>query len=449
MRILFLSFHLFLLCSSLAYAKELSLIEAFHEALHFDMTMQSAKKDNEIQHAEVDKSSALFYPQARLLMYQGRSFTDSTTPTTFSGSATTSLYRKYDSKNYGFTVRQSLFNKSNYAAFNQAREAAYKSDAILQKENLDLMARICGSYLDILMALDNIEYSEMQKFNMEVQLQSAEERYKNGVGTITEINEANANLESVVAKKLEWDNTLEYSRRILETYIGRYPTDVLRLNSQKLPKEKPNPPNIESWINFSLEKNPEIIAAQHDIEIAAAEIDKSIAGHYPTLDLVASKSFTDSQNDYTIGSRYNTNAIGLQLEVPIYYGGYVEANTKSSIARLEQSKYEFLKKQLEIRSNVRKYFHEIINGLSRLDAFEKVVASNEIALTGTIKGFEAGFRTNIEVLNAQEKLYMSKHDLSKERYTLIYNRILLKQSAGTLSEQDIQEISGWLSAKNS
>ena len=448
MRILFLSFHLFFLTAALAFAEDLSLIEAFHGALHFDATMQSAKKDNEVQYAEVDKSSALFFPQARLLMYQGRSFSDSTTPRLI-GLGTTSQYRMYDSKNFGLTVRQSLFNKSNYAAFNQTREAAYKSDAILKKENLNLMARICGSYLDILMALDNIEYSEMQKFNVEVQLQSAEERYKNGVGTITEINEAKSNLESVIAKKLEWDNALEYSRRILETYIGRYPTEILRLNSRKLPKEKPNPPNIESWINFSLEKNPEIIAAQHDIEIAAADIDKSIAGHYPTLDLIASKSYTESQNDYSVGSRYDTNAIGLQLEVPIYYGGYVEANTKSSVAKFEQSKDEFLKKQREIKGNVRKYFHEIINGLSRLDAFEKVVESNEIALTGTIKGFEAGFRTNIEVLNAQEKLYMSKHDLSKERYSLIYNRILLKQSAGTLSEQDIQEISGWLSAKNS
>lgn len=447
MRIFFLIIYVCLISIPKAYAENLSLLEAFQEAQHYDATMQSAKKDNVVQHEEVDKSNALFYPQARLLLYQGRSFSDSNTPRLF-GSGTTSQYRMYDSKNFGLTIRQSLFNKSNYAAFNQTREAAYKSDAILTKEKLSLMARISGSYLDILMALDNIEYSDMQKFNVETQLRAAEERFQAGVGTITEINEAKANLESIVAKKLEWDNALDYSRRILESYIGRYPNEVLRLNPQRLPKEKPNPPSIESWLNLSLEKNPEIIAAQHDIEIAAADIDKSIAGHYPTLDVIASKSYTESQNDYSVGSRYDTNAIGLQLDIPIYYGGYVEANTRASIAKFEQSKDEFSKKQREVKANIRKYFHEIVNGLSRLNAFEKAVESNEVALLGTIKGFEAGFRTNIEVLNAQEKLYISKHDLSKERYSLIYNRILLKQSAGTLSEQDIQEISGWLSAKN-
>ena len=251
MRIFFLSIYVCLLTITQAYADNLSLIEAFHEALHYDAAMQSAKKDNVIQHEEVDKSNALFYPQARLLLYQGRSFSDSNTPRLF-GPGTTSQYRMYDSKNFGFTIRQSLFNKSNYAAFNQTREAAYKSDAVLTKENLSLMTRISGSYLDILMALDNIEYSDMQKFNVETQLRSAEARYEGGVGTITEINEAKANLESVTAKKLEWDNTLEYAKRMLESYIGRYPSDVLKLNQQKLPKEKPNPPSIESWLNLAL-----------------------------------------------------------------------------------------------------------------------------------------------------------------------------------------------------
>ena len=201
-------------------------------------------------------------------MYQGRSFSDSTTPRLI-GLGTTSQYRMYDSKNFGLTVRQSLFNKSNYAAFNQTREAAYKSDAILKKENLNLMARICGSYLDILMALDNIEYSEMQKFNVEVQLQSAEERYKNGVGTITEINEAKSNLESVIAKKLEWDNALEYSRRILETYIGRY-------GRKEVFKGKPQP------IDTRLPNDREIILVLNEI----AKFLEDISTHIKDTDLL-------------------------------------------------------------------------------------------------------------------------------------------------------------------
>lgn len=436
-------------------ADTISLLNAYQSALYYDAKLQSAKKDNAIQHQEAEKAGAVFYPQARMTLFQGRSASDSSTPkySTFSPLTGPAIgggnaHHNYDSKNYNFSIRQSLFNKAGFASFNQARESAYKSDAVLNFEKSNFMTKIIASYLDILLALDNIEYSDFQKINVEKQLDSAEKRFQAGVGTVTEINEAKANLENIIAKKLEWDNALEYSKRVLESYIGYYPEHVLRLDIKKLPKVKPIPSNIETWINIALEKNQEIIAAQHDVEIAAAGIDKSIAGHYPTLDLIASKTYTESQNEITIGSRYVTDSLGLQLEIPIYYGGYVNADTHESITKLEQSRDELTQKQRDVKSNVRKYFHEIINGLSRLGAFEESVQSNEIAFIGTQKGFESGFRNNIDVLNAQEKLYLAKHDLSKERYSLIYNRTLLKQTAGTLTEQDIQEISEWLCSRN-
>jgi outer membrane protein TolC len=63
---------------------------------------------------------------------------------------------------------------------------------------------------------------------------------------------------------------------------------------------------------------------------------------------------------------------------------------------------------------------------------------------GTQKGFEVGIRSNVEVLNAQEKLYAAKRDLARERYLLIFNKIQLKQSSGSLTNADIQETSNLL-----
>jgi outer membrane protein TolC len=54
-------------------------------------------------------------------------------------------------------------------------------------------------------------------------------------------------------------------------------------------------------------------------------------------------------------------------------------------------------------------------------------------------------RTNVEVLNAQEKLFAAKRDLARERYQLIFNWMQLKQSAGVLTDADVQEANGWLS----
>mgnify|MGYP003704742551 FL=1 len=91
--------------------------------------------------------------------------------------------------------------------------------------------------------------------------------------------------------------------------------------------------------------------------------------------------------------------------------------------------------------NIRKYFNEVVNGISRIDSLSKLVKSSEAAMIGTQKGFLAGIRSNIDVLNAQDKFYSAKRDLSKERYQLMYNRILLKQYSGMLKDTDVIEIS--------
>ena len=441
-----LTYLFFLLFSTMANAEALSLLDSYEMAIHYDASAQSAQKDNAIQQFEIKKAKSAFMPQVSAQIYQGVGYTTSTTPGIFGGRFTQN--QSYDSGNNSLSVKQSLFNKSNYAILNQAKDNALKSDASLVKSNLDLMARVSASYLDILMSLDNIEFSDLQIQGTESQLTLAQERFKAGVGAMTEVYEANANLESAHAKRIEWQNILESSKRTLESYIGIYPSKVLRLDVGKLPMAKPNPDNIDYWINEALEKNPDIVAARYDVQIASAGVDKSIAGHYPTVDLIASKSYTKSQNDYTIGSKYSTDSFGIQIQIPLYSGGYFDATTSQSIKALEKSRDDLSNKQRSILTDIRKYFNEIINNLSRIRAYESAVDSNRFALIGAQNGFEAGFRTNTEILSAQDKLYSAIRDLSKERYSFIYNKILLKQSAGGLTMQDIQEISGWFSAEH-
>jgi protease secretion system outer membrane protein len=204
------------------------------------------------------------------------------------------------------------------------------------------------------------------------------------------------------------------------------------------------PDKVDAWISLGLEKNPDIMAAQQEVQMVMQEIEKNNAGHFPSLDLVASKANTKSDNNYTIGSNYQTDSIGLQLNVPIYSGGYVSASVRQAAARLNQAKEKLLQQERATSADIRKYFNAMQNGIAKVQAYQQSVKSNEIAVIGTQKGFEVGIRSNVEVLNAQEKLYAAKRDLARERYQLLFNKIQLKQSSGTLSNVDIQEISALL-----
>lgn len=420
-----------------------TLIDIYRQAQQYDATLRAAKSNNAAQQEGIDMAKASFLPQARISAYKGRASTDRE-PTSGPGA---SQHFVYDSENYSLSIRQSIFNKANFASYDQAKAVAAKSNAVLANEHLGLISRVAGNYLNLLLYVDNLHYTETQKVSVESQLAQAKKRFKVGYGTITEISEAEANLQQVIAKQLEWSNGIESAKRELETMTGVYPENYFTLDPAKLPLTELEPSRVEDWIAFANDKNPEILAAAKDIEVARQEIEKNTSGHYPTLDLVASRAHTESDAANTIGSKYDTNSIGLQLNVPIYSGGYVTAAVRQAVAKQDEAEERLSEKKRAVSADVRKYYNEVVNGIARIRALEASVSSYESALIGTQKGFSAGVRSNVDVLNAQEKLYAAKRDLSKERYSLIFNRIQLKQSAGVLSEADVQEYSDWLSMR--
>lgn len=430
----------------LVRAENANLLQVYQKAISFDATLRAAQQDNQVQKQERDKSFANFLPQARFSLYEGRGVTDSESPG-FAGN-TVKRHSVYDSKNYSLSIRQSVFSLSNFADYAQTKAEIARSDAILQKEQIGLMGRVVGAYLDVLLATENLKYAEAQKTSVESQLKQAEKKFKAGIGTVTEINEAKANLETVIAQGLEWSNGLEFNKRVLENISGVYLDSFFILDPNKLIFEFPVPARVEEWIDLAMSKNPEILAASQDIEAMHQEIIKNYSGHLPTLDLVAARSKTESDNNFTIGQKFETDTIGLQLNIPLYNGGFVSASVKQAEAKLRYAEEKLSDKQRTVSNDIRKYFNEITNGIARLDAKLQAVKSNEIAVIGTLKGYESGMRSNVEVLNAQEKLFSAKRELSQERYKFIYNRLMLRQTAGILSEADLNDINRVLSLVN-
>ena len=418
----------------------LTLLRAHQLSLQYDANARAARLEKVVQQEEIDKAQSAFLPQARLSLYQGRSSTDSQTPG-FLG-AVSKGHSVYDSSTYSLSVRQSIFNMASYAQYGQAKSETKRSEAALDSALSSLMSRVSGAYLDMLLSAENIHYQEAQKLSIEGQLKQAEQRYKFGSGTVTEINEAKANLETSNAKIIEYKNALENAKRALENITGLYPSEFLCLDPSKLSLDVPQPNRVEDWIANSLEKNPDILADEQALHSADYEVDKNQSGHYPTLDLVASRTETNSDTNYTSGSKYWTDAVGFQLNVPLYLGGAVTASVRQARAKFEELQEKNIQHQRDITANVRKYFNEVVNGIAKIQAFNQLVTSNEIALDGTQKAYLAGLKTNVDVLNAQEKLFSAKRDLVKERYLLVFNRLLLKQYAGLIKGTDIEEVSG-------
>jgi outer membrane protein len=82
--------------------------------------------------------------------------------------------------------------------------------------------------------------------------------------------------------------------------------------------------------------------------------------------------------------------------------------------------------------------------MSRVEALDQAVKSSRTALEATQAGFDVGTRTIVDVLNSQFALYRSITNFYQARYDYLMNVLRLKQAAGNLQIQDLEEIDQWL-----
>lgn len=422
------------------YAGPVDLSSVYKKAVEYDAQVRGAKADNLVSREEVGKALAQFRPRVSVNVARGRNETKSVDllgrykPTD----------QFYNSVNYGVSLQQQLFNMSSLAEYKQAKAVAAKSEAVLQNEEANLILRITEAYCNALYSEDNLEFSQAHiKASLE-QLQQTKRRLEKGYGSITEVSEAQAGYDMALADGVEILNGLEFSRRELEHFTGVYPEVLCKLVAEKLVLARPVPENVETWVELSRSDNHEVAAARQEIQIANREVQKQRANRYPTLNLVGSRSYSNSDNNYTIGSTYDTYSIGLQMSLPMYTGGYISASVRQANAKRIKAQEQLSWQERGVESNVRKYYNGVISSVAQIHAYEQAVKSGEIALKGTKKGFEAGLRTNMDVLEAEQKLLSNKRNLAKSRYQYIMNQLQLKGSAGILSTSDVEEVNGCL-----
>jgi outer membrane protein len=184
--------------------------------------------------------------------------------------------------------------------------------------------------------------------------------------------------------------------------------------------------------------------AELSLESAKRDISKNRAGHYPTLDLVAS-----STHSHTDGQTYasNTSAnkgIGVQLSVPIFSGFAVTSRVRQSIALEDKARNDLEANRRNAALNARQSFLGVNSGLAQVKALEAAEVSSNSALESNKLGYQVGVRINIDVLNAQRQLYQTRTDLAKARYNTILAGLKLKAAAGSLREEDLQPVNALL-----
>jgi len=136
--------------------------------------------------------------------------------------------------------------------------------------------------------------------------------------------------------------------------------------------------------------------------------------------------------------------IGVQLSIPLYTGGAMNSRERESIAKKYQARDELNAALRDARLQVQDTYLSVKTGVARIAALEQSVLSARTALEATTLGRDVGTRTELDVLDAQQRLFSAQLDLAQARNDYLLGRIRLASAAGELQENDLRALNAYL-----
>ncbi len=436
----------------------LALSGPVHAASLLEIYQQALQGDPQIHEAEARRLAAQeAKPQARGVLLPQILASGDWTKTETDGSSfsiinnqTNPFSQDDTATNWRVELRQTLFRWDQIVNLSRADKTLTRAEAVREAAQQNLIIRVTQRYLDVLAGEDRLTSINADREAIARQLEQAKQRFEVGLIAITDVQESQAAYDQSVANEIGAKRSLATAREFLREITGEYVSD-LNAPGVDFPLLDPAPNNATSWVNLALNQNLNLVASRLDEKLARDEISFRRNGHYPSVDLVASTGENRSEGDVfanggsgAFDDTTTQDRISVQITVPLFAGGATSSRVREAVYLHRASREQLQRVTRETERQARDAYLGVLSEIARVKALEQAVASSRTALQATQAGYEVGTRTIVEVLNSQFSLYAAITNFYQSRYDYIINTLRLKEAAGTLQIQDLEQIDQWL-----
>ncbi len=436
-----------------------------------EVYQQAVQSDPRIHEAEARRLAALeAEPQARGVLFPQINFSGSWTDDDVEGSGVQNSpveippgsgnfeilpfpfesQTKREVTTWGVELRQTLFRWDQIVGLRRADKIVARAEADREAAQQDLIVRVSQTYFDVLAAEDRLTSRNANKQAIARQLEQAKQRFEVGLIAITDVQESQAAFDQAVADEIQAKRDLATRREFLREITGEYVSE-LSAPGEEFPMREPSPSNEAAWVDLAMDQNLALVSSRLDEKLARDEISLRRTGHYPSIELVASTGNQDTESQQDTGggfldanSDFDADSISIQFNLPIFAGGTTTSRVREAVY-LHRASFEQLQRVTrETERQTRDAYLGVLSEMSRVEALEQALESSRTALEATQAGFDVGTRTIVDVLDAQFNVYRSITLFYQARYDYLMNVLRLKQAAGSLKIQDLEEIDQWL-----
>jgi outer membrane protein len=438
-----------LLALSATHSGAIDLVGAYQQALQHDPTSLAANDALAAGSEKAVQGDALLRPRVNLQVGVSRIHDHSTSDAPPALAALAPADSTGTARQAAVELVQPLYDKTATTTRQQLHEQSALAQTQFKQSRQDLALRVADAYFGVVVAEETLRVAQAEKAAIRQQRDRAKARFEIGQSKITDLHEAQARLDGVETREVSAHSALELRRaQFLET-VGMPPVQLSGLAPSFVPLQ-PQPDNLLAWQAKGDEQNSFVKAKRSELEIALAEIDKHRLAGRPSLALVAryaAMGQSGSLSPLVASSGDRAASVGLQLNIPLYAGGGLDSREREAIAKRSQTEQEVAAARRDMRLKVQDGFLAVKTGVSRIAASEQALVSARSALEATTLGRDVGTRTELDVLDAQHRVYGADLDLIQARVDYLMGHLRLADAAGELSQDNLRSLSVWLASR--
>ncbi|WP_298220274.1 TolC family outer membrane protein [Halothiobacillus sp.] len=347
-------------------------------------------------------------------------------------------------RNLGLSLNQVIYNRIDNLNLGIADLQAKQADIDYASAQQDLLLRASTAYFAVLQANASLQLAVASQKAFKNQLEQAQKRYEVGLVAVTDVANAQANYDKANADIIAARNALENAQSLLATITGKLPAELDDVRTS-LSTPSPDPANPEEWINLATKQNISLQSAQIGGQISQENIAINRAARMPTVDLTGQYGYNSTLSQFNGRQSSNLAAsIGLQVSVPLYTGGRINAKSRQAAYQYQQTQNEIENLRRTVQQGTANDYRGVITSISEITAYGQSVESARTSLAATEAGYQVGTRTIVDVLNAQIQVFSAMANFLNARYSYLTNYLKLKADTGQLSLDDIKAVNAQL-----
>lgn len=308
-------------------------------------------------------------------------------------------YQKPDNNNYPYytasvSLSQQLFSfGKNYFGMKSSEELINAARYNLTNTRNTLIYNVKQNFYNLLqynMIIDSDKYLLKQ---METQLQLAESYYKAGLKTKIDVLSAKASLGSIKLNLITAENAKQVYILNLLSLMGLPLTSGISFTGHL--EAIPVSTDASLYVSKALEKRPDYLSLERQLNSAKYSYKQSISSYFPTLS--GNASYNWSGQDFPLVWNW---AIGLELDFNIFSGFATTSAMEVARAQMLKLKYTIDQQKLSVELSVQSAIDNIEQAQKSITVAKDTLDQAQANLLLTEKGYSAGINNYLDYLTA-------------------------------------------------